>query len=380
MARSMIQRRQEAERQRREIYDATLREVTRPARVAPDFTQALEDAARGFAGDAVREARAWRPRMKTHDAARLRLAAARHLFALYAVPAALEDIWLDDGGLADAEVRLRRRWYIVAAKGGSLYQAGASAWLTRKEVHAFLNTPAGLGFDAALWRAVALSYTDDGALALRIARSKIARASREDMAFWRSAVRFFCTHPAAPHTMDDLCDHLAACRQRDARYSLVGRTPASLARRMHEWHRDFAAIERIQILQQRARRRGAAALADAGWPGSPLSDWDWTPVSKDAKARGERFVVRQLRRAEELVLESRAMRHCVASYAAKCIAGQASIWSLRRCGKDHVDRLLTIEVDRHDSAVQVRGFANRPPHPHERQVLERWARARGIGL
>jgi hypothetical protein len=37
-------------------------------------------------------------------------------------------------------------------------------------------------------------------------------------------------------------------------------------------------------------------------------------------------------------------------------------------------------VDQQDRAVQVRGFANRLPHAEERNVLERWAKARGITL
>jgi hypothetical protein len=72
------------------------------------------------------------------------------------------------------------------------------------------------------------------------------------------------------------------------------------------------------------------------------------------------------------------MRHCVSTYAGKCIAGRASIWSLRRCTKDSIDRLLTIEVDAQGRAIQVRGFANRPAHANERRLLERWAKARGI--
>jgi hypothetical protein len=104
------------------------------------------------------------------------------------------------------------------------------------------------------------------------------------------------------------------------------------------------------------------------------------PSAKEAKAKGERFVVRQLKRAEDLVMESRAMRHCVSAYAAKCIAGHASIWSLRRCTNEGIDRLLTIEVDQQHRAVQVRGFANRLAHADERNVLERWAKARAIAL
>jgi hypothetical protein len=78
--------------------------------------------------------------------------------------------------------------------------------------------------------------------------------------------------------------------------------------------------------------------------------------------------------------ETRAMHHCVASYAAKCIAGNASIWSLRRRAAGNTERLLTIEVDRQHRAIQVRGFANRTARPEERKLLERWGKARGIDL
>jgi len=125
MKRSMIQRRQDAERERIERCDAALRRVMHRARPTPDFSRAIEEAERGFEGVVVRDPQSWRPQMKTRDAARLRLAAARHLFALYPVPATLERIWIDDTGLGADEVRLRRQWYVTAARGGSLYKAGA---------------------------------------------------------------------------------------------------------------------------------------------------------------------------------------------------------------------------------------------------------------
>ena len=378
---STIQRRLDAERQRIELCEAALRRVNRRKPPAPDFRKAIEEAERGFSGEAMRDPQSWHPQMKTRDAARLRLAAARHLFSLYPVPATLEHIWIDDTGLSVDEVRLRRQWYVTAARGGSLYKAGASAWLTRKEVHAFLHPSAGLTFDEAVWEAIALSYTGEAVIALRIARSKIARTSRDDIDFWRGAVRFFCANPAAAETINDLCDYLAECRRQDPHYKLEGRTLPALNRRMHEWHRDLAAIERIEAIQRRARWRGTQTwAANAAWAGSPLADWEWEPSPKDAQAKGERFVVRQLKQAEDLVMESRAMRHCVSAYAGKCIGGLATIWSLRRCTKDRIDRLLTIEVDPQNRAVQVRGLANRLAHEHERNVLTRWAKARGIRL
>ncbi|MCC0043432.1 MAG: PcfJ domain-containing protein [Brucellaceae bacterium] len=384
MARSMTQRRQEVERERIAAYDAVLKRVRRAPRQAPDFRQALDDASRGFAGEAIRDKASWRPKMKTRNAARLRLAAARHLFARFPVSSALEAIWLGDAGLAPDEVRLRKRWYIVVARGRSLYKEGAGEWLTRKEVHRFLNPPGELGFDAAFWCAVALTYTGDIGHALRIARSKIRYYPRAQIAFWREAARFFAVNAVALEEINDLCDFLAAKRRGDRGWSLKGRTLGSLRRAMHEWHRDAAIVARIEAARQRA---AAAANGNRGpvsqggsWKGSPLANWEWTPSAKRGGKAREKYVVAQLLTADSLVVESRAMRHCVWTYASKCIAGNASVWSLRYHADGGMTRLLTIELDRNGRAVQVRGFANRTAKPDERSVLTRWAKARGVAI
>jgi PcfJ-like protein len=388
MARSLIQRRQEAERARVEAYEASLRHVSQPARPAPSFYTAIDEAKRGFEADVLRDVWAWRPHMKTRDAARLRLAAARYLFARYSVAEHLEQIWIDCSGLEPDEIILRKRWYIVAAGGGSLYREGAGAWLSRREVHAFLNPPPRLGFEAAIWQAIARSYSNDPAIVLRIARSRIAQTQRSEFGFWREVVRFFCAHPTTVEEMDDLRDYLADCHRRNPEFGLKGRTLASLGRQMHEWHRDLEAIERIEAARRRAdaaqaRARGQAVgretAGGGSWAGAAIADWSWSPAVKDRSKREEYLVV-QLRTAAGLVAETRAMHHCVASYATKCIAGHASIWSLRRRAAGNTERLLTIELDRQYRAIQVRGYANRTLRTEERKLLERWAKARGINL
>lgn len=383
MARSNIRRRQEAERQRNSVYDATLRRVCTVARPAPNIQRAIEEAHRGL-GLAVRDAASWRPKLKTRDPGRLRLAAARHLFALYPVPSSLERIWLDSGGLDADEVMLRKSWYVAAAGGGSLFKAGASQWLSRKEVHWFLNPPAELGFEEAFWQAIARGLTEDIGLALRIARSKIARSPRDDIAFWREAARFFCLNPVPLNEIEDLCDFLVACREQNGGYGLKGRSLNALRRAMGEWHHDLAAVRQIEVRRQaalRARLRDGEILPDNGsWKGSVLTDWSWQPSAAADSARKVEFFVTQLKTAAELVAESRAMHHCVWSYAGKCIAGNASIWSVRRQAPGRSDRLLTVEVDRQNRAVQIRGFANRLANADEQAVLARWAKARGIYL
>lgn len=378
MARSLLKQRRDAERQRIEAYEATLRRVFAAPRPAPDFENAIDEVKRGFVNDIVRPSHEWQPKLKTRDPGRLRLAAARHLFARYAVPAHLEQIWIEPGGLDLAEAMLRKRWYVAAARGDSLYKAGASEWLSRKEVHAFLSARGDLRFEEAFWLAIARGLSEDPALALRIARSRIAATPRADLGFWREVARFFCTHPASREEIDDLCDYIAAARDRDRRFSLKGRTLASLRRLSAEWHRDVAAVARIEAM--RRRFVGPQAAQETRWAGSRLQNWSWQPPGKEARARREEFVVVQLTSAEDLVAESRAMHHCVWTYAGKCIAGHASIWSLRRkAGKD-ASRLLTIELDRNDRAVQIRGFGNRLASADETKVLDRWAQARGVSL
>lgn len=383
MARSLIQRRQDARRERDAVFDATLRCVFAPARQPPDCERALREAREGL-DSPVRDPSEWRPQLKTRDPARLRLAAARHLFALYPVPSPLERIWLDSTGLEADEVQLRKRWYAVVAGGGSLYKLGAAKWLSRKEVHWFLHPPGELSFEQAFWQAVARSYTEDMGIVLRIARSKIAGMPRDSFEFWREAARFFCLNPVAVEEIEDFCDFLVFSREQDAGYSLHGRTLSSLRRQMVEWHVDLAAIQRIEAQQRaalRARLRHGDVLPDDGaWRGSTLPDWSWRPSSGGRSAQKEEFVAIQLKTAAGLIAESRAMRHCVWTYAAKCVAGQASIWSLRRNEKARTDRMLTVELDSRNRAVQVRGVANRLPRPEEEAILGRWFKAQGISL
>lgn len=188
---------------------------------------------------------------------RLRLAAARHLFVRYLVAEHLERVWLDPTGfgaqLSADEINLRKYWYIVAAGGGSLFKEGAGTWLTRKEVHAFLNPLGSLSFEQVIWQSIARSYATDSDLAMWIARSRIAQTQRTELGFWYEAVRFFSAHPVTIEEIDDLCDFIADAYRRDRRFSLNGRALASLNRQMRAWHRDLEAIAPIEAARARAQ-------------------------------------------------------------------------------------------------------------------------------
>ena len=115
-------------------------------------------------------------------------------------------------------------------------------------------------------------------------------------------------------------------------------------------------------------------MSGGRWPGAAIADGSWSPAVKDRSKR-EEYLVIQLRTAADLVAETRAMHHGVASYAAECIAGRASVWSLRRRAMGNTERHLTVEVDRQQRAIQIRGFANRTARTEERKL----SRALGQG-
>src|SRR5262249_13159800 len=92
---------------------------------------------------------------------------------------------------------------------------------------------------------------------------------------------------------------------------------------------------------------------------------DWESGEDEATA----WTIRELTSAKALAEESRAMHHCVVSYAHRCAHGHAAIFSLCADGL----RRVTVELDllRH-RIVQVRGACNRSATSEEQVVLERW--------
>jgi len=83
--------------------------------------------------------------------------------------------------------------------------------------------------------------------------------------------------------------------------------------------------------------------------------------------------------SKELAAEGRKQKHCVASYAASCVSGASSIFTMDVRDCDGERKLLTIEVGRkHRVLYQVRGKRNRLPTNAEALVLRRWTQEYGL--
>jgi hypothetical protein len=297
----------------------------------------------------------------------------RFSFARYRVAAHLENAWIDEftddlvdrvGELPYTPVAHRvdlRRWYLVAAQGGSLYKQHTSPYLTKLETHHFLAAPEEVtSSQQALWYAVARAQTARCEIARRVGQSQLVRHSIAST-WWREVARFFARNPVPLHEMNDLIDYLRVARAENAGMSLKGRSLQALQRRREEWHRALCKHN---------------AIGGGSWAGRPIPDVDYEAGSEKKRALW-RF--RQIKTGNELFREGQRMHHCVASYKRLCMSDQVSIWSLTtEFPLGRINRGVTIEVRKDSSIVQCRGFANRLPYGNEVAAVKRWAKEYGL--
>jgi len=103
------------------------------------------------------------------------------------------------------------------------------------------------------------------------------------------------------------------------------------------------------------------------WGGAGYANFETRLDAKD-------YQIVQLKTSFELEDESKALRHCVASYARHCYAGNCSIWSLRvklKTGK--WKSLVTIEVDQDRNIIQTKGSCNINPSLEYLTIIKDWA-------
>ena len=144
-----------------------------------------------------------------------------------------------------------------------------------------------------------------------------------------------------------------------------GRTPETLLHQVEAWHGE---------LGREAKGGGLK------WFGSEIGEFHTLEGSEEA--RNMKFwSIRELLSSDELIDESRALKHCVSTYARSCHTGQSSIWSMEIEDENGRRKILTIEVAPQAKIIrQVRGKQNRSATPKEKDLLGRWAEQEGLRL
>jgi hypothetical protein len=173
------------------------------------FKAEYHDKIKALRGYALRAPEDWRCRIKSRSEERRFIDLVRFSFARYRVAAHLENAWIDRftddlvdrlGELPEVQPMRGsrpdlRRWYLVAAQGGSLYKQHTSAYLTKLETHHFLAAPDDVtSSQQALWYAVARAQNERCEIALRIGQSQLVHYSVAST-WWKEVARFF---PAIP--------------------------------------------------------------------------------------------------------------------------------------------------------------------------------------
>ena len=325
-------------------------------------------------GSWIRSVETWK--VKKHNRDRQFSELARHLLAAYEVPIFMDSVWFN-GNVT------HQTWFKHIGTGQNIRTASdMPISLTKKMAHHFLKAPRQYTIEEALrWGQVhALGGNRYLADALRGTRL-IEAFSNDD--FWLNVIRFFIAHPMLDvNHVNPIIDYIWHQKYENQRvfvergvareigpaqpnFSMRGRTPETLLRQVEGWHGELGSVSKNRELE---------------WHGSEIGEFHLLEGSE--AARNMKFwSIRELLSSDELIDESRALRHCVSTYASSCHTGRSSIWSMEIEDENGRRKILTIEVAPGAKVIrQVRGKQNRSATPKEKDLLGKWADQEGLRL
>ncbi|MDE1161413.1 MAG: PcfJ domain-containing protein [Acidobacteriaceae bacterium] len=291
---------------------------------------------------------------------------ARHLFGQYPVPQFLASAWYSTAANAPD----LRRWFLEHSCGVSFRSLNLPIAMTRMMEHIFLASQHHLTIEHALRRAELLGLGASPALTQAVMATHLAHDLRNGD-FWRTVLVFFVNHSNELdlQQVGPIIDYIQAVRfppdtpglvnfgAIQPAFSIKGRSVPSLLRLVNEWHKNLG-----------------HSTGSFSWTPAPFKPMLVIEPPRDESEQPRRWQLSELTSQEQLRREGSAMRHCVASYAYACLRGGSSIWALRLWREEHVQHVITIEVDpKRRKIIQARGKANARPTAKPMQLLHEWA-------
>jgi hypothetical protein len=303
-----------------------------------------------------------------------------HLFIKYPPP----DFFKSFISSRDGYASLEYSWYQHLGSGKSLRTAPClSVSLSKREAHLVLQAPTDLDIHGALLWGKLAALGAGSELIAEIMRTSwgygfVCDSGRRwhdelvEMDEWLVAlVRLFVRTPsAASSTIGPLIDFLSAEPRRfevRIRPDLKNQTLGSLTRAMEDWHDNLHLQFELQ-----------AKLYEF-WPPDRGIRPFYLPARRDEDFCFWQLV--ELNTQRSLTEEGLALRHCVASYSARCASGSSSIWSLRTVSPQGRKSIATIEVQKHNGKriiSQTRAYSNADPPETAMEIIHRWARRSSI--
>ena len=322
----------------------------------------------------IRSPEKWK--VRKHNRGRQFSELARHLLAAYEVPFFMDSVWFN-GNVT------HQNWFKHIGTGQNIRTASdIPIPLTKKMAHHFLKAPKHYTIEEALRWGQVHALGGDKYLADALRGTRLTETFSND-GFWINVIRFFIANPMLDvshvHPIIDYIWHQKYENRRvfiergvareiepaQPNFSMRRRTPETLLRQVEAWHGELG----------REVKSG-----DLEWIRSGIGEFH-TLEGSEALRNMKFWSIRELLSSDELIDESRALRHCVSTYARSCHTGRSSIWSMEIEDENGRRKILTIEVAPEAKLIrQVRGKGNRSATPKEKNLLGQWAEQEGLRL
>lgn len=320
----------------------------------------------------IRKLEDWAP--DTHNSHGQFVSLLNHLLVQYSMPEFMHTVW----SRTDKPSNQYRGWYLHVAAGHNIRTAKLSVPFTKKMAHCFMQSPHYCSIEMAINWANIQALGGDPRLTEAVLSSRIG-SSLKNHNFWTSVVRFFIDHPMLDRAhVGPIVDYLHAqkfevrecvsgpgvvelIQPPQPNLSMKGRSPESLLKQVERWHGSLAKSSGAQNTFFKAS--GIRGFRQ-----------------KTGEHKQNTWQIKELLSGAELIVEGRAMKHCVASYASACAAGRCSIWTMEYMTPQGIQKRQTIEVRNDKTVVQCRGKRNVLPTAAEFNVIQRWSAAAGLAI
>ena len=313
---------------------------------------------------------------------------AEHLFVRYEVPESLHYGWFESD---PREREIQQSWFLHVAAGGNIRKGQCLPFrLTKRAAHLFATEWYGKRQPPliALREAQIASELETRApreedLPILFRRRRrfsgnIASheciCGRENADFWTTIIHFFLNNPMLEVSyIGPIIDYIhhqkfvsrgvpqpngtvLEAPPAHPGFCIKGRSINKLVREVDDWHASLTSEDSEKVLE---------------WEPSGISGFELEEYNEELQGR-IRWTVEELCTSALLHVEGRVMHHCVWTYARRCVAGRASIFSIRvqpisahrRRDEEEPERIqvLTMAVDsKRRQITQARGKYNLLP-------------------
>jgi hypothetical protein len=288
---------------------------------------------------------------------------ARHLLATHFVPNFMDLVWFID---PSQEARQKQQWFRCLGLGFGIRGANIPLKLTKKMAHFFLHAPDHYTVEEAFRCGQILGFGGKPSLVQAVNSTRLG-SNFEHETYWSRVIEFFA------HNAELVTEHVGPFVE----YLRFRKLSFKLEPPLPEKRKTV-----LQLLEKVSKWRhpitGVSHSANLRWDRLGIGGLEF---NEEKHRNPLTWTIRELLDSNELIMEGRAMRHCVGSYAGRCVKQGSSIWSMSRyscLGQEHV---LTIEVNPRDrTIVQAKGKRNSPPSSEARRIMLRWAAQEGLKI